>query len=180
MFVKSLVLCASALASTVLGMGSVNIKNKCTDPIYYQSIAGDDNTPVKSIQPNQDYSEQFRKNTATGGGISIKVSKTKDQTPGKIAQVEYTLQKLREKSMVFYDLSYVNGNPFAKDGVTITPSDGGCPTVNCPPGQEKCPDAYNKPDDDKATHGCSQEADFEVIFCSGGSTSGKRDAAWQA
>ncbi|EEP81994.1 predicted protein [Uncinocarpus reesii 1704] len=115
---------------------------------------------MKKLSSGDKYSEEYRKND-NGGGISIKLSLDKDQK--EVSQFEYTL----DDPKVFYDLSNIDGYPFKDGGVTIVPSDDSCPKVTCEAGDGKCSEAYNKPDDDHATHGCPQETDLHVVLCAG-------------
>ncbi|KAI5306169.1 hypothetical protein KEM56_002008 [Ascosphaera pollenicola] len=147
-------------------MGSVNIKNNCGKPIYLWSVA-DADVKSESIQDGGSYSEHFRQNS-NGGGISIKLSD--DQSGSKVSQFEYTLQG---DDKVYFDWSNIDGYPFAQGGVKVTPSEtsGDCPNVECAPGVEHCDSVYNKPDDDFATHGCSNKVNFDVELCYGGKLS---------
>lgn len=168
MLVKHLVLLASAFASTAFAVGKINVQNKCSQSLWYVSV-GNDAGDYQELKPSDDYSEQYRIKNGSKGGISIKVKKLKDapDTNG-LAQLEYTLSPGQKK--VYYDYSLVNGqpNPFADDGVTFTPSETSCPTVQCPSNQKNCSAAYNKPDDDHATHACVDSASIQVVFCPDG------------
>ncbi|KAI5286331.1 hypothetical protein KEM54_006873 [Ascosphaera aggregata] len=145
-------------------MGSVNIKNSCGKPVYLWSIADSGDVKTEHIEDGGSYSEHFRQN-ANGGGISIKLSD--DESGGKVSQFEYTLQG---DDKVYYDWSNIDGYPFAAGGVKVNPSEttGDCPPVDCPAGVEHCDPVYNKPDDDFATHGCSNKVTFDVELCPGG------------
>lgn len=168
MIVKSLSLLICAFASTSLAVGSITVKNNCPSPLYYKSVATND-APAKPLQPNKDYKEQLR-TSPNGGGVSIKVGKTKDVS-GPIAQLEYTLKS----PQLYYDLSFVNAqqsNPFVPDGISLTPSDKKCHTIVCRPGDANCKSAYQKPHDDHATVACGDSADYEAVFCIGGGGDG--------
>lgn len=169
MLIKSLFLSAGVFATTALALGKVTVQNKCPHAIYYTSVDGSADAPTKAIQPNKVHTEEYRVNTKTHGGISIKVNKSPKLTD-PIAQIEYTLTS----PTMFYDLSFVNGDPFVKEGVTLTPSDKKCVKVDCPPGVAKCPGAYKFPTDDQATHQCADSANLDVVFCPGNGK-GKRN-----
>lgn len=149
-------------------MGSVNIKNSCGKPVYLWSIADSGDVKSENIADGGTYSEHFRQN-ANGGGISIKLSD--DQGGGKVSQFEYTLQG---DDKVYFDWSNIDGYPFKDGGVKVNPSEtnGDCPAVDCPAGVEHCDSVYNKPDDDFATHGCSNKVTFDVELCPGGKLGG--------
>ena len=106
------------------------------------------------------WSEQYQ--TPEGSGVSIKINNG-DQN--NIVQFEYTIDP--DMSMVFYDLSLVNGNPLRDFFQTIVPDDTTCPSITCQPGQVPCPDAYNSPDENSASHGCTQTAGIRYYLCGG-------------
>ncbi|PGH12368.1 hypothetical protein AJ79_04316 [Helicocarpus griseus UAMH5409] len=151
-----------ALLPTTLA-GKAKIENKCPDTLYMWPIAHTGSVEKISIAPGDSYEEEMRTND-NGGGISLKLGKS--ETDEKVSQFEYTLSPDGDK--VFYDLSNIDGYPFADDGVTITPSDGSCPVVTCPAGEELCKDAYNVWNDDHATKGCPSSTDLTMTVCTGG------------
>lgn len=160
---KTLVAVVAALASAlpVIAKGTAVIENKCADDVYLWSIADSAHEEMKTLKTGDKHTEEFRINK-NGGGISIKLSLDKDHK--SISQFEYTVS---DDGKVFYDLSNIDGYPFKDGGVSITPSDDSCPKVVCAAGDGKCKEAYNKPDDDHATKGCSKDTDLRVVLCSG-------------
>lgn len=146
--------------------GSAHVKNQCDHDVYAQSIADSADADLVTISPGGSYSEEFQVN-ANGGGISIKLSDSEDQKD--VSQFEYTLSDSDNK--VFYDLSNIDGYPFKDGGVSIIPSDDSCPKILCEGGVAKCKEAYNKPDDDHATKGCSSDTDLELVLCAGNDAS---------
>ncbi|KAK2788683.1 hypothetical protein FQN52_003714 [Onygenales sp. PD_12] len=164
MHTKTIIAAATALATllpTALA-GTAKIKNQCKDTVHIWSIADTGKVEKQEIKPGGEYSEEYR-NNPNGGGISIKMALTEDDS--NVSQFEYTLSEPK----VFYDLSNIDGYPFSKYGITLTPSDDECPKVKCDPGVELCNEAYNQPYDDHATHGCPSDSDLTMVLCSGGS-----------
>ncbi|WEW60486.1 hypothetical protein PRK78_005973 [Emydomyces testavorans] len=159
---KTFVAAIAAFASVfpVAFAGSATIQNQCSDDVYLWSIADSAGAEMKTLHSGGSYTEKYRSN-GNGGGVSMKLSLDKNQD--KVTQFEYTLNKPK----IYYDLSNINGYPFKNGGVTITPSDGSCPTVSCSAGDGNCQQAYNKPDDDHATHGCPDSSDLHVVLCGG-------------
>jgi hypothetical protein len=108
-----------------------------------------------------------------GQGVSIKLAMN-DSESGPISQFEFTCAA----GKINWDLSNINGNPFAADGITITPSmendpnNPTCVPVVCPAGASVCSAAYNQPDDTR-TMVCSDEASISLTLCPGGAA--KRD-----
>lgn len=163
MYTKSIfgsALVALSSVSTVLA-GTAQIKNECSFDVYLWSVANSYNVDMKTIPSGgAPYTEDYRINP-DGGGISIKISP--EQTQDHITQLEYT----KSDTLIFYDMSNINGAPFQSGGMTLAPTAADCPTVKCPAGV-LCTDAYINPDD-TATKGCSVDTDLILTLCPGGS-----------
>ncbi|KAI9830544.1 MAG: hypothetical protein M1819_005502 [Sarea resinae] len=170
MYAKSIAV-ATALAAftSVVSAGTATVQNNCGYDVYVWSVADQADAPMTTLNSgNPSYSEAFRTN-GNGGGISIKLSTQNDQST--VTQFEYTLSS--DESNVYYDLSNINGNPFEQGGTSLTPSDSSCTSVSCAAGVSDCTGAYNQPDDNWATQGCSSSTDLTLTLCPGGSS--KRD-----
>ena len=148
-----------ALAITRLAIADVAVvHNYCPYPIYLWSVS-DVSGPMETIQSNKNYTETYHVNP-NGGGISIKLSKTTAQAT--ITQFEYTLG---DGSKLWFDLSNVNGAPFAETDLLLESPNGSCETVVCPAGQTTCKEAYTNPHDDFATHECDASANLVLSVC---------------
>lgn len=148
-----------AAIPAVSALGSAIVENRCDFPVYLWSVT-DTVGPMQTLEAGDgSYSESYRTN-ADGGGVSIKISR--DQTQDTITQFEYTLT-----STLWYDVSNINGYPFMDGGLTLVPSENGCPNVLCAAGVAACSDAYNIPSDNFATSACSTEANTVLVLCSG-------------
>ncbi|EQL33036.1 hypothetical protein RJZ56_002630 [Blastomyces dermatitidis] len=163
MYTKVFVAAATAFATLVPSVlaGNAIVKNNCPFPVYLQSVCENGNVPRHKIEPGATFTEQYRAKP-DGGGCSLKIS---DETSGsEITQFEYTLSG--EK--VFYDVSNIDGYPFMENGVSLSSTTHDCPVVNCQAGVRLCKGAYNKPDDDHATHACASSSDLTLTLCPGG------------
>jgi hypothetical protein len=148
-----------AAIPAVNALGQAMVENKCDFPVYLWSVS-DEVNPMQTLDANSgNYSESYRTN-ADGGGISIKISR--DQSQNTVTQFEYTLT-----NTLWYDVSNINGYPFQDWGLTLVPSEDGCPNVLCAAGVAACSDAYNIPTDNHATSACSTEANTVLVLCSG-------------
>lgn len=148
-----------AAIPAVSALGQAVVENKCDFPVYLWSVS-DQVNPMQTLDANSgNYSESYRTN-ADGGGISIKISR--DQSQDTVTQFEYTLT-----NTLWYDVSNINGYPFQDWGLTLVPSEDGCPNVLCAAGVAACSDAYNVPTDNHATSACSTEANTVLVLCSG-------------
>ena len=117
------------------------------------------------------YSESYG---ADNVGVSIKLS---PDMGGKVTQFEIT----PSNGKIFYDMSNIDGNPFAASGMSLVPSMSNdpnnptCVPVDCPAGQASCDAAYNAPNDVRTTV-CSDQANLVLTMCPGGSGSSTRSA----
>lgn len=160
-----------ALAPSVMAMGSATVVNNCGFPIYYAAVGQSQAAGMQQMQGS--YSQQF---SQPGNGYSIKLATSPS---GDVTQFEFTLGS---DGKINYDLSNINGNPFAAGGMLVEPSMSGdssnpsCVPISCPAGASTCTAAYNQPDDVR-THVCSDQADLVLTMCPGGSPSGGSGAS---
>ncbi|KAJ5601862.1 hypothetical protein N7510_011396 [Penicillium lagena] len=132
--------------------GGVQITNNLSQDIYAWSVS-DDVGPMQTLSANGgSYSENWRINP-NGGGISIKLATTPDQSD--VLQFEYT----EGGDTIYWDLSCINmgtDSEFTQYGFAVQPSitTGSCPSAVCQAGDSACAAAYLQPDDNAATHGC--------------------------
>ena len=151
-----------ALAPSAMAVGTAHVINNCGFPVYYASVGQSQHAGMSELQGS--YSESY---TKPGVGVSIKLSPSMN---GPVSQFEFTWAD----GKIYYDLSNIDGSPFADAGMTLVPSmmgDGANPTcqeVACPAGQGTCSAAYNNPDDVRTTV-CSDQSDLTLTMCPGGS-----------
>lgn len=113
--------------------------------------------------PSSGYTEGYSQENV---GVSIKIS---PNATGPVTQFEFTWAN----GDISYDISNINGNPFALGGMSLTPSMAGasgyptCETVSCPAGESTCTAAYNAPDDTR-TMVCPEDSDLTFTLCPGG------------
>jgi len=168
----SIVSCAAvllALAPSALATGTASVTNMCSYPIWYASISGQAEA-MQALWPGGSYSEGY---TMPNTGVSIKLAMNNSES-GPLSQFEFTWAA----GKINYDLSNINGYPFASGGMTVTPSiendpnNPTCVPIVCPAGSSVCSAAYNQPDDTR-TMVCSDSASISLTLCSGGAS--KRD-----
>lgn len=153
-----------ALAPSVMAMGQATVVNNCGFPVYYAAVGQNSHAGMQEMQGS--YSQQFGQ---PGNGYSIKLSPSAN---GDVTQFEFTLGS---DGKINYDLSNINGYPFASGGMRVDPSMSGdssnpsCVPIDCPAGATYCNAAYNLPDDVR-THVCSDSADLVLTLCPGGSS----------
>ncbi|KAE8548345.1 hypothetical protein TMatcc_010846 [Talaromyces marneffei ATCC 18224] len=154
--IASLGALASALPATMQrrddsAAGGVDIINNMNSTVYLWSVSNTADSPMVTLAPGEQYSEEWRLNP-NGGGISIKMSTAPDHTD--ILQYEYTLSD----PTIFWDLSCIDmadNSPFTAAGFAVTNNNTDiCPSATCKPGDTACNEAYLIPTDDHATHGC--------------------------
>lgn len=155
------------LASTALAAGSARVVNNCGSgtEVFFASVAQNAPAPMEQL-PASGYSEAYDKPNV---GVSIKMSTS---AGGPVTQFEFTWAS----GSIFYDISNINGNPFAQQGMSLVPSMAGasgyptCVAVDCPAGQSTCNAAYNNPDDTRTTV-CPEDSDLVFTLCPGGASS---------
>lgn len=150
------------LATSASAAGVAHVVNNCGIPVYFASV-GQSVYSAMAPLPASGYSEAYSKPNV---GISIKLSPS---ATGAVTQFEFTWAN----GNINYDISNIDGNPFAKGGMTLAPSMAGasgfpsCQVVNCPAGQSSCAAAYNQPDDVR-TMVCPDASDLTMTLCPGG------------
>ncbi|KAJ5773326.1 hypothetical protein N7457_008222 [Penicillium paradoxum] len=113
--------------STRPRLGHAIVQNNCDFPVYLWSVASTVQ-PVRTLLPNDDYSELFRKNPDTGG-IAIKISTDRNGLYNSSPQMvfaynlSFSQEGGRNEERVWYDLSDVYGDPFVGYPVDLTPSE---------------------------------------------------------
>lgn len=128
----------------------VQIVNNMDQTVYLWSVA-DVSSDMTTLNTGDSYSETWRTNP-NGGGVSIKMSFS-DQAVD-VLQYEYTLQD----PTIWWDMSCIDqgtASEFTTVGFAVTSSDSTCQSVSCAAGDTACADAYLTPNDNWATHSCS-------------------------
>ncbi|MCJ1412215.1 hypothetical protein MMC19_006308 [Ptychographa xylographoides] len=146
------------------------VKNGCPFDVYLWSVGSTSGEMQTLPAGTGNYSEAYQ-TRADGGGISLKLS-TDSDAETSITQFEYTL----EPNMLWYDVSNVNGYPFADQGLELKPSHADCRPVVCTAGVT-CTEAYNQPDDNFATAACGPKADLTMTLCPSAPSASKRESA---
>ena len=154
-----------ALAPSALAAGSATLVNACGYDIFYAPTFGSSWEGMIALPPGGSFTTPY---SDPGQGTSIKISPA-DNLGGPITQLEFTWAA----GKINYDISNINGNPFAASGMVLTPSMSGdpnnptCTQVDCPAdGTGICTAAYNNPDD-TATKVCSEDASLTMVICAG-------------
>lgn len=80
-----------------------------------------------------------------------------------ITQVEYTVVDLM--GLIFYDLSWINGNPFSGEAMLLKTSNPDAATVECAAGGSWCDQAYMNPSMNAATHAAPIGSDLDFFLC---------------
>jgi hypothetical protein len=163
---------------SALAASNAIVVNQCGAPIQIASVKNNNNAQPWPLPAGQRYTEPM---LVKSNGVSIKVQANPG---GKVAQFEFTLAS---DGKVYYDISNIDGNPFAAHGVSLVPSvkysaaNPTCVSVDCPPGA-RCDAAYNLPDDVR-TKVCPGMTDLVFTLCtkspltSGGGATGSAPVA---
>lgn len=150
------------LATSATAAGVAHVVNNCGSTVYFASVAQSAHASMSAL-PSSGYSEAY---SLPNVGVSIKLATS---MTGPVTQFEFTWSS----GNINYDISNIDGNPFAAGGMSLTPSMAGasgfpsCKVVNCPAGQSTCDAAYNLPDDVR-TMVCPEASDLTMTLCPGG------------
>ena len=151
----------SALAADALGTAS--IVNMCNFPMHAWSVAEQPSQMI-TLSTLTGYAEHYRMKH-DGSGISLKfaTAPTFNGAPGQnLTQFEYSLSN--DSTIVYYDLSKIDGDALESQWLYLQPSDPGCHAVGCAP-NSICNDAFYHPDDNYAIHGCPSQANLFLFLC---------------
>lgn len=154
------------LAPSALAVGTARVVNNCGSPVFFANVAQNVHDSMSEL-PSSGFSQAY---SLPNVGVSIKLAPTTSMTD--VTQFEYTWAN----GNINYDISNINGNPFAKGGMELVPSMAGaagypsCQTVSCPAGEATCTAAYNEPNDVR-TMVCPDASDLTMILCPSGSGS---------
>ncbi|KAL1976149.1 hypothetical protein VTN31DRAFT_2431 [Thermomyces dupontii] len=115
----------STLPPLAYAVGNATVLNNCTDPVYVWSV-GSQVGPEHTLEHNQTYSEQYRRDNETGG-ITIKVTRQPGGLWNGSPQLNfgYTL----DGSSIWYAIGDVNGDPFTNETVVVTPANDNCESI---------------------------------------------------
>ncbi|RAO72016.1 uncharacterized protein BHQ10_008028 [Talaromyces amestolkiae] len=145
-----------ALVGTILplvhAIGNAIVTNYCQSTIYVWSV-GSSTTDYQSVASNQSYTEQYR-NDPVSGGITLKVTAVADGIYNGAPELDYGYNL--DNDTVWYDISDVNGDPFAGSSVALVPSIGTCRSFIWADGIS--PSGIN-------TAPCSSDGDLQLTFC---------------
>ena len=139
-------------------IGSAVVENDCTfDVQVLSTLTGQPAT----LAPGTRYSETFGGTQQQGESLKVSPDGNFDDN---FSSLEYMLDT---DGQVFYDISNINGYPFARFGDGINPSDPSCASPQCPAGDNPCADAYNEPDPPvQPNFSCSQSVTLVYHVCS--------------
>ena len=136
------------------GPGTAVVHNKCQFHVWLWSFDGIQAVPAHKLTPGAMFAESYRQGQ-NGGGISIKIARGDNPYTNPIEQLEYKVD-----STLWYDLSEINGHPFADQKILLKPSrhtGSACVDVTSET-------AYQQPDD-TATKACSLNTDLLLTLC---------------
>ena len=149
------ILVSSLLATSVLATGRAIVTNQCDEPIYLWSVGGTISNQTVLLKDSS-YSEIFTSDPESGG-ISLKVTSTPDGifNPNTSQLIfAYSI----DESLVWYNLSSVQGNGFAGRTIRLQPSDETCDPISWYDGRA--------PPGSQIKH-CQRESNLELTFCTG-------------
>ena len=150
-------------APSATSAGTAHVVNNCGVPVWYAVVGSTFDAPMQQL-PDSGLHQPFEH---VGVAIAIKLALNDSSV---VTQFEYTWSD----GKVNYDISHIDGNPFAVAGEVLVPSVMpspdflSCRTLDCPPCVDPscyCDAAYNHPDDVR-TQVCDENVDLTLTLCS--------------
>lgn len=131
-----------ALAKCALALGNAVVTNNCDFNVYLWSVGGSivDKGP---LQKGNSYSEEFHRDFKSGG-VTLKITTVPDGIYNNKPETDFAYNL--DSGAIWYDLSDVNGDPFAGHKLAMTSASTACPSTVWPngtpdgTGTENCPD----------------------------------------
>ena len=196
---------ATASAKTAVQLGqeydasipAARVINRCDYPVHLWSVFKGTGCPSEgmvTLKQGETYSENYQPATDGKTGVSIKISKTEQCKGNDIVQLEYFLEKEKDKEAFHFnylDVSYVD----CLDGDCPTKSEGfylkagtqtgahtasagntWCPVLSCHDAISCAKVAYILPDDVQ-TKTCDLDQSMDFYMCGGEAPSGDYDSA---
>jgi hypothetical protein len=145
-----------ALVGTIVplvhAIGNAIVTNHCSNTIYVWSV-GSSISNYQAVASNQSYTEQYRADPQTGG-ITLKVTAVADGIYTGAPELDYGYTT--DNQTIWYDISDVNGDPFAGSTVALVPGNAACQSFIWEDGVS--PSGIN-------TASCSSDADVQLTLC---------------
>lgn len=141
-----------ALLPFVHAVGNAKIFNNCADPVYVWSVDSSVESAV-TVESGYVYSEQYRYDDQTGG-ITLKVTAVADGIYNSAPELDYAYTL--NSATVWYDISDVNGDPFANHTVALVPVDSSCESFTWADGTS--PSGIH-------TSSCGSDGDVQLTLC---------------
>ncbi|EED23342.1 BYS1 domain protein, putative [Talaromyces stipitatus ATCC 10500] len=111
-----------ALLPLAHAVGNAIVFNNCTNTIYVWSV-GSSIGNYQALANGESYTEQYRHDDQTGG-ITLKVTAVADGIYNSAPELDYGYTL--DNQTIWYDISDVNGDPFANSTVALVPANGAC------------------------------------------------------
>jgi hypothetical protein len=162
----TIVVAALAVAASAY---QVKITNNCAEDAYIWSC-GDSVGSMQTLPAGgEPWTEAYYSKEGGTAGPSIYISNGTSYESGTIAQLEY----FWDNTNIWFDLSLINGSPFAGDGVVLGSDLTSIPYTACEPvvcagGPGPCNMAYNTHEQLAGTHDCPP-SNLEMTLCGAGS-----------
>lgn len=132
-----------ALAGCASALGKAVVRNNCNFEVTLWPV-GHNIAPKNTLQHGQTYSEQFSTSRAAAIGRALKITRDPDGLFTGKPQTDFAYNL--DGGKIWYDLSDVNGDPFAGHKLVVVSAHAGCPSIVWPNGIPQGNDIKNCPD----------------------------------
>lgn len=135
-------------------IGNAVILNNCTGTTIYVWSVSSSIDNAQTVDSGESYSEQFRHDDKTG--ITLRITAVSDGIYNNAPETDYAYTLDDNNETVWYDISDVNGDPFANYSVALVPANGAC---------ERFVWAGGIPPEGIHTASCNADGDVQLTLC---------------
>lgn len=138
-------------------VGNAIILNNCTDTTVYVWSVGSSIGKTQTLTTGANFTEEFHYDSTTGG-ITLKITTERGGIYQNSPETDYAYTLDTNTTTVWYDISDVNGNPFANKTVALVPDYDSCESFVWQEGV---------PPEGIHTASCGADGDVKLILCQG-------------
>lgn len=146
------------LPSLAHAVGNAVVLNNCTDTTVYVWSVGSSIGKTQTLHTGENFTEEFHRDS-TSGGITLKLTTERGGIFTNSPETDYAYTLDTDTATVWYDISDVNGDPFANHTVALLPDHDSCEAFVWQDGV---------PPQGIHTASCSADGDVKLILCQEG------------
>ncbi|CRG84100.1 hypothetical protein PISL3812_01433 [Talaromyces islandicus] len=147
----------SILIPLTHAVGNAIILNNCNETTVYVWSVGSSIGKTQTLHRGENFTEEFHYDS-TSGGITLKLTTERGGIYQNSPETDYSYTLDTNTTSVWYDISDVNGDPFANNTVALIPDSDACESFVWQDGV---------PPSGIHTASCNADGDVKLILCQG-------------